>query len=411
MRVDPKAEWANIFRETWRIQREYFYDPEMQGADWEAIYQKYLPLLEHVGHRSDLGYLIAQVGGELTVGHSYLTGEGDVPGEDPVPVGLLGADLGTDSGKYRIERIYTGENWNPELRAPLSAPGIDVSEGDYILEVNGRPLNATDNFYRLFENTAERQTVLRVNDKPVTEGSRLVTVVPVASENALRTRAWIEDNRRLVDKLSGGRLAYVWMPNTGRPGFSSFIRYFFSQQDKAGTIIDVRYNQGGLVADYIVNELDRKPMGFFAMRDGKPFFSPISGIYGPKVMLINESAGSGGDALPFYFRLRKLGPLVGTRTWGALVGTLGVPPTIDGGGITAPTIAFYNLEGKWDVENVGVAPDIEVEYAPAAVIEGRDPQIERAVAEALKLLEKNPVKRLPRPASIDRVTKRKENQR
>jgi tricorn protease len=411
MKVDLRAEWANIFRETWRIQREFFYDPKMQGADWNAIYKKYLPLLAHVGHRDDLGYLIAQTGGELTVGHSYLSGQGDMPGEDPVSVGLLGADIEVDSGKYRLKRIYNGENWNPELRAPLSAPGIDVAEGDYILEVNGKPLNSATNFYSVFENTANRQTLIRINNKPSPEGSRVLTVVPVASENGLRTRAWVEDNRRMVDKLSGGRLAYVWLPNTGGPGYSSFIRYFYAQQDKEGTVVDVRYNQGGMVADVVVNELDKKPMGFFTLRDGNSFFSPIAGIYGPKVMLINESAGSGGDALPYYFKLRKLGPLVGTRTWGALVGTLGVPPTIDGGGITAPSLAFFNLEGKYDVENIGVTPDIEVENTPSEVNKGRDPQLERAVAEALKLLENNPLKRLPRPASIDRVSKGRENKR
>ena len=209
----------------------------------------------------------------------------------------------------------------------------------------------------------------------------------------------------MVDKLSGGRLAYVWLPNTGGPGYASFIRYFYAQQEKQGTIVDVRFNQGGMVADFVVNELDRKPMGFFSLRDGSSFFSPIAGVYGPKVMLINESAGSGGDALPYYFKLRKLGPLVGTRTWGALVGTLGVPPTIDGGGITAPSLAFFNQDGKWDVENIGIAPDIEVENTPSEVNKGHDSQLERAVAEALKLLEKNPVKRLPRPAPINRVSK------
>ncbi len=405
MQLDPRAEWANIYRETWRIQREYFYDPQMHGADWNAIYEKYRPLLAAVGHRDDLGYVISMMGGELTVGHSYLIGTGDVPGEDPVGVGLLGADISIENGRYRVSKIYSGENWNPELRAPLSSPGIKVSEGDYILEVNGRPLLPTVNFYSMFEGTAGRQTVIRVNSSPSATGSRLVTVVPIASENGLRTRAWVEGNRRLVDKLSGGRLAYVWLPNTGGPGYTSFTRYFYSQQEKEGAVIDERYNQGGMVADYIVNELDRKPMGFFAMREGKPFTSPIAGIYGPKVLVINESAGSGGDALPFYFRLRKIGPMIGTRTWGALVGTLGVPPTIDGGGITAPTLAFYNFDGKWDVENIGVAPDIHVENMPADVIKGRDPQLERAVAEALKLVEQNPARRVPRPAPIDRVSK------
>src|SRR5262247_675633 len=405
MQVDPRVEWEHIYRETWRIQREYFYDARMHGADWQAVYEKYRPLLAHVGHRADLGYLIAMMGGELTVGHSYLIGAGDVPADEPVSVGLLGADFAVENGRYRISRIYTGENWNPELRAPLSAPGIQVAEGDYLLEVNGRPLAPPTNLYSLFEGTAGRQTMIRVNKTPSLEGSRLVTVVPVASEDTLRTRAWIEENRRLVDKLSDGKLAYVWLPNTAGPGYTSFTRYYYAQQNKEGAIIDERYNHGGMVADYIVNELDRKLMGYFVQRDGLPATSPIAGIYGPKVMIINESAGSGGDALPYYFRLRKIGPLVGTRTWGGLVGTLGTPATIDGGSITAPCLAFYNLKGEWDVENIGVAPDIEVEYTPAEVNQGRDPQIERAVQEALKLLEQNPAKRVPRPAPIDRVSK------
>lgn len=403
--VDPRAEWAQIFRETWRIQREYFYDSKMHGADWQAVYEKYRPLLAFVEHRSDLAYLIATVGGELTVGHSYLSGSGDVPSEDPVSVGLLGADFSIENGRYRIKRILTGENWNPELQAPLSAPGIQVAEGDYVLEVNGRPLAPPANLYSAFEGTAGHQTLIRVNKEPSMEGSRVITIVPVASDQALRTRAWIEANRRRVDELSGGRLAYVWLPNTGGAGYSYFTRYYYSQQQKDGAIIDERYNQGGMVADYIVNELDRKLLGYFALRDGKPSTSPTAGIYGPKVMIINESAGSGGDALPYYFRLRKIGPLVGTRTWGGLVGTLGTPATIDGGGITAPSLAFYDLAGKWAVENEGVAPDVEVDYTPSEVIKGRDPQLERAVQEAMKLLEKNPVRRTPRPAPIDRVSK------
>lgn len=405
MRSDPRAEWENIYRETWRLQREYFYDAKYHGADWRAVIEKYRPFLAHVGHRADLAYLIAIVGGELAVGHSYLLGTGDVPGEDPVSVGLLGADFAIESGRYRIKRIFTGENWNPDLRAPLSAPGIQVSEGDYILEVNGRTLTPPANIYSLFEGTAGRQTLIRVNKTASMEGSRVITVIPVPSEDGLRARAWIEDNRRMVDRLSNGRLAYVWLPNTAGPGYTAFTRYYYAQQDKEGAIIDERFNQGGQVADYIVSELDRKLMGFFAQRDGEPSTSPIAGIYGPKVMIINESAGSGGDALPYMFRQRKLGPLIGTRTWGALVGTLGLPQTIDGGGITAPSLAFYDLMGKWAVENEGVPPDIEVEYTPAEVNRGHDPQLERAVHEAMKLLEQNPVRRVPRPASIDRVSK------
>jgi tricorn protease len=406
MRVEPRTEWAHIFREAWRLQRDFFYDPKMHGVDWNAVFARYSPWLSHVGHRADLGYLIASAAGELVVGHSYLTGGGDEPSETPVTVGLLGADLTIENGRYRLKQIYTGENWNPELRAPLSGPGIQVTQGDYLLEVNGRPLLPPANPYQAFEGLAGRQTILRINGTPSPDGSRLVTVVPVASEDALRSRAWVERNRRIVDSLSNGRLAYVWLPNTAGGGYTYFTRYFYAQQHKQGSIIDERYNQGGQVADYIATELDRKLMGYFAMRDGKPITSPAAGIFGPKVMIINESAGSGGDALPYMFRQRKLGPLVGTRTWGALVGTIGGPPTIDGGGITAPGLAFYDLQGRWAVENEGIAPDIEVEYSAAEVIKGRDPQLERAVLEGLKLLEQSPPQRVPRPAPIDRTKPR-----
>ncbi len=405
MLVDPRAEWAEIFKEAWRIQRDYFYDAKMHGANWQAVYDKYSAFLPYVGHRADLGYLIALTGGELTVGHSYLTGPGDEPEDQPENVGLLGADFAVENGRYRITHIYTGENWNPELRAPLSAPGIQVNDGDYLLEVNGRPVAPPANLYSFFQGTAGHQTMIRVGKSPTGDGSRLVTVVPIPNEDGLRTRGWIEENRRKVDQLSGGKLAYVWLPNTAGPGYSAFTRYFYAQQDREGAIIDERYNHGGMVADYIVNELERKPMGYFATRDGKTSTSPTAGIYGPKVMLINESAGSGGDALPYMFHQRQIGPLVGTRTWGGLVGTLGTPPTIDGGGITAPSLAFYDLQGKWAVENEGIAPDVEVEYTPADVIKGRDPQLERAVQEGLALLKQKSFARAPRPAPIDRTSK------
>ncbi len=401
--VDPRAEWAEIFREALQQQHEFFYDAKLHGADWKAVAAKYEPLVPFVNHRADLSYLMAQTGGELVVGHSYISGPGDMPGDTPVSVGLLGADYAVENGHYRIKRIFSGENWNPDLRAPLSAPGIQVKDGDYLLEVNGRPVAPPTNVYSVFEGTAGHQIVIRVNDAPTMEGSHAVTVVPVASEDGLRTRAWIEDNRRKVDEMSHGRLAYVWLPNTSIPGYNAFTRYFYSQQGKEGAVIDERYNHGGLVADYIVNELDRVPMGYFAMRDGQTWSSPAAGIYGPKVMIVNESAGSGGDALPYYFQLRHIGPLVGTRTWGGLVGTLGVPPTMDGGGMTAPGLAFYDLNGRWAVENEGVTPEVTVEYSADAVNKGHDPQLERAVQEALKLLEQHPVKHMPRPTPIDRV--------
>ena len=405
-RVDPVAEWKEIFDESWRYQRDFFYDQKMHGADWNAVRAKYAALLPYVRHRADLGYLIAQTGGELVVGHSYLTGSGDEPRATPVSVGLLGADYALENGRYRIKRIYGGESWNPELRSPLATPGVHVSAGDYVLEVNGHPVAAPTSIYQWFEGTAGRQTVLRVNSTPSLEGSRVVTVVPVSNEDGLRTRAWIEDNRRTVDSLSGGRIAYVWLPNTSTGGYTAFVRDFFSQEDKDGMVVDERYNHGGMVADYIVNQLERKQIGYFANRDGQNYRSPTGGIFGPKVMLINESAGSGGDALPYYFKLSGVGPLIGTRTWGGLVGTTGVPPTVDGGGITAPSLAFFDLNHRWAIENEGIAPDIEVENDVASAVRGRDPQLERAVKEALRLLAQNPVPAPTRPAPIDRASRK-----
>ncbi len=405
-RVDPLAEWRQIYREAWRINRDFLYDAEMHGADWDAMYTKYLPLLKHVAHRSDLSYLLMNLIGELTIGHSG-AGGGDMPSAARVPGGLLGADYEVDGGYYRIKRIYIGENWNPGLRAPLTAPGLKVAEGDYILEVNGLPLKPPMNLYGAFEGTADRQIALRINDKPALEGSQIVTVVPVASEGRLRMREWIEGNRRKVGEMSGGRLAYVYLPNTSGAGYANFNRYYFAQQQKQGAIIDERFNGGGSAADYFVDLMARPLMNYWATRDGKEFTTPTAQIFGPKVMIINEWAGSGGDALPYYFRFRKIGPLVGKRTWGGLVGHHGGCDLIDSGRITSPNLAFYDIDGNWDVENVGVAPDIEVEQIPALVIRGHDPQLERAVEEALRLLEQNPVKRTPRPSPIDRTTKKK----
>lgn len=402
--VDPQAEWAEIFREEWRVQREFFYDAKMHGNDWQAIYDKYAPLVPFVRHRADLAYLIASVGGELTVGHSYLEGEGDVPDTAHVSVGLLGADFAVENGRYRITHIYTGGSWNPQMQAPLAVPGLRVAEGDYLLAINGQPLTAETNLYSLFEGTAGRQTTIRVSHTPSPADARAVTVVPVPTDEPLRTQEWIDHNRHVVDSLSGGRLAYVWLPNTAGAGLAAFKRYYYAQQEKDGVIIDERFNQGGEVADFIIDQLRRSLSGYFAERAGKPITSPMAGIFGPKVMVINESAGSGGDALPYLFHLNKLGPLVGTRTWGGLVGTIGDPAAIDQGGITAPDLAFYDLQGKWAVENEGVAPDIVVENTAAEVIKGRDPQLERAVAEGMKLLREQVVQRAPRPEPIDRVS-------
>ncbi|HAL54986.1 MAG TPA: protease [Bacteroidetes bacterium] len=402
VKIDPRAEWAQMYDEAWRINRDYFYDPTMHGADWKAIKEKYRPWVQHVGHRSDLSYVLAHMLGELVVGHSYISG-GDAPTPPQVRVGLLGADYTIESGYYRISRILTGENWNPELRAPLTEPGSNVAAGEYILAVNGRPLRAPENIYGLFEGTAGKQTVLLVNGRPTEQGARKATVIPVESESALRQRAWIENNRRRVDELSNGKLAYVYLPNTSGAGYTNFNRYYYMQMHREGAVIDERFNGGGSAADYMVDMMNRPLLNYWATRDGKDFQTPTAVINGPKVMIINEHAGSGGDALPYYFRDRKIGPLVGTRTWGGLVGIYDYPVLIDGGSVTAPRVAFYNKNGKWEVENEGVPPDIEVEQLPKEMKDGRDPQLERAVNEAMRLLEKNPpakTKRAPYPRRV-----------
>lgn len=404
MKLHPHKEYQQIYDEAWRFERDYFYVENMHGADWDAIYDKYAPWVDYVQHRSDLTYILDILGGELSVGHSF-TGGGDEPDVKNVSIGMLGADYETDNNRYRIARIYNGENWNPDLRAPLRAPGVDISEGDYILEVDGESLTTDMNLYSLFEGKAGRQTVLRVNDEPEIEGSRTVTVVPTESETALRSRAWVEDNRRKVNEMSDGKLAYVWLPNTAGAGYTYFNRYYFAQQHQKGAIIDERFNSGGSAADYMVDIMSRKLHGFFnnPIADKRPFTSPGAGIWGPKVMIINESAGSGGDYLPYMFRRMDIGPLVGTKTWGGLVGIWDTPPLIDGGLITAPRGGFYNLEGEWDVENEGVAPDIQVEMTPRKVLNGEDPQLKRAVEEALELLEQREQKIIPQPEAPDRV--------
>ncbi|HKQ97317.1 MAG TPA: PDZ domain-containing protein [Candidatus Polarisedimenticolia bacterium] len=404
MALDPQAEWRQIYEEAWRFERDFFYVKNHHGADWKAVHDRYAAWVPHVRHRSDLSYLINLMGGEHGVGHHFVAG-GASPETPGTPAGLLGADVSIDQGRYRITRIYNGENWNPDLRAPLSAPGIDVREGDYILAVNGREVRPPADFHAAFEGTAEKQTVLTVNAKPSADGARQATVVPLASDRAIRRRAWIEDSRRLVDKLSGGRLGYVWIPDTGDDGYAYFNRYYFAQQDRQGIILDERFNQGGFIADYIIDILARPLRGYFnnPLGDRTPWTEPLTGIFGPKVMVTNEFAGSGGDMMPFMFRQMKLGPLVGATTWGGLVGIWDYPQLIDGGVITVPRGGFFSLEGKWDVENEGVAPDIPVAVTPKDFAAGRDAQLERAVAEAMTALGKNPVQLKREPAPPVRV--------
>ncbi|MFZ4545121.1 MAG: S41 family peptidase [Saprospiraceae bacterium] len=406
--IDPMMEWKQIFREAWRYQRDYFYVKNVHGLDMDWAYKTYAPWIDHVKHRSDLNYVLDILGGETSIGHSFVGG-GDYPEVKSVPIGLLGADFSIENGHYRIKKIYKGENWNPSIIAPLKGPGINVNPGDYLLTVNGVPLSTSTNLYSYFDQMAGKQIRITTNSTPTLTGAKEVTVVPVDNESKLRQQDWVESNRRKVDELSNGKLAYVWLPNTGEGGYANFNRYYFAQKNKKGAIIDERHNHGGQIADYIVDLLSRDLLGYFNNPIGnkQPFTAPNAGIFGPKVMIINEMAGSGGDMLPYMFKQRKIGPIVGTKTWGGLVGIWDVPNLIDGGGITAPRGGFYNLEGEWDVENIGVSPDITVEQDAKSVIAGKDPQLEKAVEVALEMLKKQEVKLLPQPKDPIRVLRPK----
>ncbi|MBV8490821.1 MAG: PD40 domain-containing protein [Candidatus Eremiobacteraeota bacterium] len=388
--VDPPREWAQMYDETWRIERDFFYDPNYHGLNLARAKERFSRYLPGIGSRDDLTFLFREMLSYIAVGHMFVGG-GAQPPVPPVTVGMLGADYVVDRDRYRFERIYNGENWNPELRAPLTQPGEEVHPGEYLIAVDGEPVHADRSVDSYFQETAGKQVTLTVAADPDGLKARNVTVIPVANEFALRNLAWIEDNRRLVDRLSGGKLGYVYLPDTEYGGFTNFNRYFFSQIDKQGVILDERFNHGGQVADYIIDYLMRKPQAILQPRYGQTSLDPQEGIYGPKVMIINQYSGSGGDAMPWLFKKNKIGPLVGVRTWGGLVGIGGYPDLIDGGFVTAPRIAIGGLNGKWEVENEGIPPDVEVWEDPKLVREGHDPQLEGAVREAMRMLQEHPL--------------------
>ena len=400
IKLDQKAEAHQIFKEGWRYMRDFLYVDNVHGAPWDEVYGWYSPWINHVRHRTDLNYVVDIMSGEVAVGHSYVSG-GDIPDVNFVPVGLLGVDLEASKGYYKITKIYNGERWNPSADAPLAKPGLNVNEGDYIVAINGIELTSNLNPYELLEQTAGREIPISVNSKASSAGATTLLVKPISSERQLRAIDWIEGNRRYVDQLSNGKLAYVYIPNTGGPGFTSFNRYYFSQQDKKGAVIDERNNGGGSAADYMIDIMSRELFGYFNSKanTNRPWTTPMAGIWGPKVMIINERAGSGGDLLPYMFKMKGIGPLIGTTTWGGLVGTWDTPRFIDGGRMVAPRGGFYDVDGNWAVEGEGVAPDFEVIQEPKLVLNGKDPQLERAVIEALKLIENNTFELKPEPAA------------
>jgi tricorn protease len=404
MQLDRSQEWNQMFEEAWRYERDYFYDPGMHGRDWNVVHKRYAPLIPFVKHRTDLTYILDQVNGELSVGHSFVMG-GDYPKTEKNSIGMLGADLVAENNRWKIKRIFTTESWNPELSSPLQEPGLKVNEGNFVVGINGEELTAEIDPYKLLDGTSGIQTVLHISKTTNFDSAWTVTVKPIRSENGLRQRAWVEDNRRMVDSLSGGKLAYIWVPNTGGPGFVSFNRYYFAQQDKLGAVIDERFNGGGLLDDYMVDLMTRSLRAALTneVPNGKPMRLP-AGILGPKVLLINEMAGSGGDFFPWVFRQQKAGSLIGATTWGGLVKSSVHYSLIDGGALTAPDNAVFDpINNKWVAENEGVAPDIAVRQDAKSLQQGIDPQLQRAVQEVLKSIEKQGEVKItpppfPRPA-------------
>lgn len=390
VKIDPPAEWADIFDEAWRVNRDYFYDPGMHGADWPAIKKKYAVFLPDLACRSNLNTVFQMMFSELMIGHHFITDAGEkyyTP--KSVSGGLLGADYSVENNRFRIKKIYGGLNWNPNMKSPLTEPGVNAKVGDYLLAVNGTNITADANLYQYFENTAGKITELTIGPNANGDGSRTVKVVPINNEADLRNRDWVEGNLRKVTEATDGQVAYVYVPNTAEEGHDYFKRYFFPQATRKAIIVDERFNGGGQLADYYINLLQNPMQAYWHMRYGKDLKSPTASIQGPKVMITDETAGSGGDMLPWMFRKFKVGTLVGKRTWGGLVGILGFPEFIDGGTVTAPNVGIWTKDG-FIVENVGVSPDVEVEQTPADVIAGKDPQLEKAIQIALQQLKDNP---------------------
>lgn len=397
VRVDPRAEWKQIFDEAWRINRDFFYDPNMHGTDWKAMKAKYEPFLPHATSSADVYRIISWMLSELAVGHSRYTGGERVHESKTVPGGLLGADYEVVDGRYRFKKIYGGHNWSTALRSPLTAPGVNVKEGDFLLAVNGKELKAPTEVFSLFENTAGKLIEITVGPSADGKGSRTVTVEPIGNELAIRNMDWVEGNRHKVETATGGKVGYVYVPDTAGQGLAYFKRYFFPQVDKDALIIDERFNSGGQIADYYIDILRRPFASYWAPRHGSDNRSPSAAVFGPKVMIIDEGAGSGGDMLPWMFRKFQVGPIVGKRTWGGLVGISGTPVLMDGGNVTAPSFAIWTPDQGWVVENEGVPPDYDVTMWPKDVLAGKDPQLEKAIELALDALMKNPRKTDTRP--------------
>jgi tricorn protease len=396
MTIDPMAEWKQIFADAWRIERDYFYDPGMHGVDWNLMRTRYGNLIDDAVSRWDVSFVLGELIGELNSSHTYNSG-GEMERPPRRGVGLLGADYKLDHGAYQIAKIIDGGPWDSEVRSPLLQPGLNIHAGDYVLAVNGEPIDTSKEIYAAFDGLANTVVALTVNDEPSLTGSRVVLLKTLNDEGRLRNLAWIESNRQRVEKATNGRVGYVYVPNTGANGQTELVRQFRAQIDKEGLIIDERFNSGGQIPDRFVELLNRPVTNYWKTRDGTNWQWPPVANPGPKAMLINGWSGSGGDAFPYYFKQAGLGPLIGRRTWGGLIGISGTPALVDGGNVTAPSFAIYSTEGKWIIEGHGVEPDIDVVDDPAQLAKGIDPQLERAIVEVMKAVEKAPKPPQPPP--------------
>ncbi|MBN1222155.1 MAG: PD40 domain-containing protein [Candidatus Aminicenantes bacterium] len=405
MKIDPRSEWQQIYNDGWKIYRDWFYVKNMHGVDWLKVKEKYGRLLPYVAHRADLDFIFGEMVGELNVGHAYVNW-GDFPRVERVNTGLLGAELKTDikSGRYIIDKILDGENWNEDARSPLTEQGILVKPGDFLIRLNGRDVSIKNNPYEFLENTAGKKISIVVNDAPTAEGAREYWITPVSNEHKLFYLNWVRTRRQMVDRLSGGRIGYIHVPNTSIEGNQELFKGMYAFQHKDALIIDERYNGGGFIPDVMINLLSRSILNYIGREGLKMTQVPEVANEGPKAMLINYNAGSGGDAFPYYFKKLKLGTLIGTRTWGGLVGLSGNAGLVDGGYLGVPTFGFISADGEWTVEGLGVAPDIEILDRPELVAQGRDPSLEKAVEILMEQLEKNPPRKVQKPQEPDRST-------
>lgn len=401
MMVDPMEEWKQIFTDAWRIERDYFYDGNMHGVNWPQVKDRYLKMLEGAMTREEVDFIIGEMIGELNSSHTYHSG-GDFENTKTIPTGYIGVNWEAAGGFYKIKKIIHGAAWDAEVHSPLDKAGADIKEGDYILAVNGIPITTENEPYAAFEGLANKTVELTYNTTASWTGAKTVVVKTMDDEYRLRNLEWIEGMRKRVDEATNGDVGYIYVPSTGLDGQSELMRQFNAQWNKKALIIDERFNNGGQIPDRFIEMLNRTPLSYVATRDGKPWQWPNFANFGPKVMLINGWSGSGGDAFPDYFRKKNLGPLIGTRTWGGLIGISGYPNLIDGGNITAPSFRIFNPDGTWFKEGHGVDPDIEVPEDLGAMAKGIDPQLERAITEIRNMLK---TKEFKAPA-VPKVEKR-----